>query len=794
MNKHAICHIFLFAFWLLFLSSYGYTKEKTFSRIYSRSGNDWFAVVKPTRDGGYIAAGTKETKTESKNDFWIVKTDNNGQIIWEKTYGGVGWDKVNDICSIRSGGYILIGETIFKHSHGRTVKVLKLKENGTLSWKKSFHAGDDNEVNAVIEAGDGDLLITGSVFYQKKKNAYLWLLKLDKEGKVVWNKFYGGSTWDTGKSICRTDDHGYIISGVTEDEGTGLKNILILKLDKNGKKIWEKNYGRYYWDAGNSIQQTVEGTYIVAGYTYLRDTKRSSIWILYLDIEGNKIWEKIYGGQNWDGAYTVKQALDGDFIIAGFTKSKGEGGRDVLILKINKKGEIIWERLYGNIGDDEALSIELARDGGYIVAGYTVSVEADIKDAWLLKLDRNGNLPGYTRPRLVTHPLFDPVSYSRIWNITYGSKDIEQILCSAPTLNKGCILAGYSISHDSKEKEALIIKINRNGDQQWSKVYKWGKEDQINAIMRNKHNRYVSVGYTYSEGKDNSDIWAFELNDGGDVVWNRVIGGKYNDRANAVCQTLDGGYLVAGFTVSKGNGKKDILILKLNSRGKIIWEKKLGGAGDDEAFSIMPAGEDEYFLAGNTSSKGEGSSDIWIMKLSGEGDILWDMTCGGIKYDGVYSAFPTSRGGHVLAGYTRSEKGDSDFLIIRLSRNGNIIWSETYSRSMYDIARCIIQTEDGGFLTAGTTLSIGAGGLDIWILRLDAEGKMIWNKTYGGIGKESVGSLHQTVDNKYILTGSTSSKREGNDDFLVMKFQERMGRNELYIVTEPPLVKIYLCD
>ncbi len=791
-KKLIICQFFYITVSLLLISSFGFAKEKSFSRIYKGNGNDLFYSVKQCRDGGYIAAGTKEVNTNNKSDFWIVKTDKNGETVWEKTYGGTGWDRVNDLCLTKDKGYILVGETILKHAQGRLVKVIKLKEDGTLLWEKTFSKSDDNEANSVIEIEDGELVITGSLFYQEKKSSYLWVLKLSEDGDVIWNNTYGGSTWDTGRSICRTHDKGYIISGVTEDEETGLKDIWIVKLNKRGQKVWEKIYGRYYWDAGNSIQQTSDHNYIVAGYTYSGDTKKSLIWILYLDKKGNKVWDKILGGKDWDNASAVKQTIDGDFIVVGYTKEKGAGEKDLWILKIDKKGEIIWERVYGNMGNDEALSVQNTTDGGYIIAGYTVSFEADIKDGWLLKVDRNGNLPGSMEVKSGTYQYASGMAYSHIWNITYGSKDNEKVLCSAGTPDNGYILAGYSAVGKYEGREALIIKINRKGDQQWSKVYKWGRENQVNALLRNKDNRYIGVGYVISEDKDNSDIWVFEFNNKGEIVWNKIIGGEAEEKANAVCQTEDGGYMIAGFIHSKEDGEQDMWIIKLDKKGKMIWEKKFNGKGDDEAFSILPAGGDQYIVAGNTFSKEEAQSDIWILKLAPDGEIVREMTYGGIKNDGVYSMQRTSRGGYIAAGYTRSEKGDSDFLIIRLSRNGNIIWSETYSRSMYDAAWCITQTKEEGFIAAGTTLSKGAGGRDIWILRLDGDGKMIWNKTYGKMGKESVSSIYQTPDNRFILSGSTSSKREGKDDFLVIKFQEEKGRNELYIVTDPPLAKIYL--
>lgn len=783
MNKFLIC-ISCVILYILLNSTHSLTETITFNKIFPNRGNAWFTSVYQTQDEGYIAVGTIETETNEKSDIWVVKTDNKGEIMWEKTYGDSGWDKANDIYQTKDGGFILIAENLTKKFPGRIVRIYKLNENGKISWERTFTFSDDNEVNSVIETSKGNYIIIGSLFFLDKKNSYLWVLKLDKKGRVLWNNTYGGTTWDAGHSICPTSDNGYIIAGITEDKETGLKNVWIVKLNEKGKKTWDKNYGRYYWDAAYSIQETYNGNYVAAGYTYSKKTKKSRMWILYLNKQGDIVWDKILGGDNWDGARSLQQTSDNKFIIAGFTKSKGLKGKNAWIVKIDENGDILWEKLYGDNNDDEIFSIKKTRDNGYILAGYTTSIEAEAKDCWLLKLDQNGDL-------IIPPKKSQPTTYFLTREKAYGTKNEDVLLCTSPTKDQGYILGGYTISPESG-RDGLVIKFNYQCIREWQKIFGLKKNEQINSIIQTKNGEYIAAGHAFSKANNKNDFWVFKLDKSGKPLWSKTFGKENEDTANSICETADGGYIVAGTTYLSNRKDKDIRIIKLNQEGDKIWEKIYGGDKDDEACSILPAMDNEYLLAGNTFSKGEGSSDIWILKLDAQGEIIWENTYGEKYYEKMYSIEMTEREGYIISGYTRSEEGVLNYLIFRLSKYGNILWADTYNRSMYDIAKSTIQTIDGGFITAGTTFSGRAGGLDIWILRLDRDGNMIWNKTYGGIGKDTAGSIFQEASNKFIFSGSTSFNAKKYNDFGLIRFREQQGYNKIYIITDPLDAYVYV--
>jgi len=312
------------------------TFKKTFG---GKRGDGAYSIVQ-TKDGGYIVSGYTDSFGAGGRDVWIIKLDRNGNKIWSKTFGGKSWDEAHSIVQTKDGGYILSGETY------------------------SFGAGKSD----------------------------VWIIKLDRNGNKIWSKTFGGKNWDVAHSIVQTKDGGYVVSGDTGSFGAGGGDGWIIKLDRNGNKIWSKAFGGKNWDVAHSIVQTKDGGYIVSGYTDSFGAGGSDGWIIKLDRNGNKIWSKTFGGKKWDVAYSIVQTKDGGYIVSGYTKSFGAGGRDVWIIKLDRNGNKIWSKTFGSKKWDVAFSIVQTKDGGYIVSGETYSFGAGRGDVWIIKLDSKGNL------------------------------------------------------------------------------------------------------------------------------------------------------------------------------------------------------------------------------------------------------------------------------------------------------------------------------------------------------------------------------------------------------------------
>ncbi|MCK4732495.1 MAG: hypothetical protein KAT65_08555, partial [Methanophagales archaeon] len=199
-------------------------------------------------------------------------------------------------------------------------------------------------------------------------------------------------------------------------------------------------------------------------------------------------------------------------------------------------------------------------------------------------------------------------------------------------------------------------------------------------------------------------------------VWNRTFGGTNDDYAHSVQQTSDGGYIIAGSTSSYDAGYTDFWLVKTDSNGNRQWDKTFGKMGCDEAFFVQQTSDGGYIIAGSTSSYGAGSEDFWLVKTYPNGNEQWNKTFGGTDGDVAYCVQQTSDGGYIITGWTRSYgAGGSDFWLVKTDSNGNRQWDKTFGGIDYDCAHSVQQTSDGGYIIAGSTSSYDAGYTDFWL-------------------------------------------------------------------------------
>jgi hypothetical protein len=276
------------------------------------------------------------------------------------------------------------------------------------------------------------------------------------------------------------------------------------------------------------------------------------------------------------------------------------------------------------------------------------------------------------------------------------------------------------------------------------------------------------AGYTSSFGAGGYDIFLIKTDENGNIVWTKTYGGAGGDFSYFVQQTSDGGYIVAGGTNSFGAGGLDIFLIKTYADGNIIWAKTYRGTGDDWARSVHQTSDGGYILAGATNSFGAGGYDILLIKTDANGNIIWTKTYGGTNYEDAYFVQQTSDGGYIVAGVTNSF-GVGDIFLIKTDANGNIIWTKTYGGTNYDYAYSVQQTSDGGYIVAGYTSSFGAGDYDIFLIKTDANGNIIWTKTYRGTDDEQAYSVQQTFDGGYSVAGRTRSFGAGSWDAFLIK-------------------------
>jgi len=245
----------------------------------------------------------------------------------------------------------------------------------------------------------------------------------------------------------------------------------------------------------------------------------------------------------------------------------------------------------------------------------------------------------------------------------------------------------------------------------------------------------------------------------------------YDYVGKSIQQTSDGGCVVAGYRAfSVGPPDEDyytdIWIVKFDNNGDISWQNTYDESKFDNADSIQQTADGGYIVAGDTHLS-DGERPFLAVKLDSGGNITWQKTYGGTFYDNAYSIQQTTEGGYIIAGSTQSFGVSGDLWVLKLDNSGDITWQKTYGGSKFDNANSIQQTTDGGYILAGHTWSFGAGYRDFWVLKLDGSGNVTWQKTYGGTNSDYAYSIQQTSDNEYIIAGSTGSFGAYNQAFLL---------------------------
>lgn len=372
------------------------------------------------------------------------------------------------------------------------------------------------------------------------------LLPITSSAVVTFERTYGGSDDDYGRSVQQTSDGGYIVGGWTESFGAGYEDTYLVKTDSLGNTLWERTYGGFNADAGNCVVQTMDGGYIVAGWTESFGAGYEDVFVVRTDSLGDTLWQRAYGGGDTDVGISIQQTTDGGYIVVGGTWSFGPGYEDVYLLRIDSLGDTVWTETYGDSALDGGRSVRQTADGGYVVAGWTESYGAGFMDVYLVKTDSLGNM---------------------LWDATCG------------------------------------------GD----------NEDYGFSIQQTQDGGYIVAGVTRSLGAGGEDFYLVKTDSLGTIIWEETYGGIYDDRAYAVQQTVDGGYVVAGWTESVSGSYADVYFVKTDSTGYILWERICGGSYEDFGYSAQQTLDSGYVICGWTYSFGAGYHDVYVIKTDGDG-------------------------------------------------------------------------------------------------------------------------------------------------------------------------------
>lgn len=351
--------------WVVWSQTYGGIKEDCANSLIE------------TSDGGYAIAGNTRSFGAGNEHFWLVKTDGSGTMEWNQTYGG---GEVTALVETFDGGYALAGGA----------RLVKTDEYGNMAWNQTYGEGD---LRSLVQTVDGGYALAGkTATFVTGGDDYgnFWLIKTDAYGNMEWNRTYGGADYDYASALVEASDGGYALAGSTYSFGAGNHDAWLVKTDVHGSLEWNQTYGGTGDDVAFSLVHTSDGGYALAGSMYPIGGAED-FWLIKVDGYGDMEWNHTYGeGNDFDVAYALVETFDGGYALAGGTGSFSIDEYDVWLVKTDEFGNMEWNRTYGGEKGDIAYSLVESSNGGYAIAGSTRSFGAGDEDFWLIKTNEQG--------------------------------------------------------------------------------------------------------------------------------------------------------------------------------------------------------------------------------------------------------------------------------------------------------------------------------------------------------------------------------------------------------------------
>lgn len=460
---------------------------------------------------------------------------------------------------------------------------------------------------------------------------------------------------------------------------------------QNPDTIWTRTYGGTNHDFGCAVRICPDHGFIICGATASFGNGGWDVYLVRTDANGDTVWTRTYGGPSHDEGRDVALTPDGGFLAAGYTSSYGAGGRDVYVVRVDAGGDTLWARTYGGALDDEAVSIQPSRDGGYVVVGTTYSFGAGVGDIYLLKMDSLGDT---------------------LWTKTFGGTSTETGSKVQVLADSFLVMAGSTWSYGAGSEDAYLIKADPKGDTVWTRTHGGDSREEVYDLVSTIDKGFLVAGSSYFSLLG-YDFFVFKTDCDGNVQWNYFNGSLGDDYAYAVTEIPGRGYLIGG------NFSYELFLIRIDTAGSHYQYYIFGGAGIDCCQDLAVLDDTSYIALANTTSFGQGQTDIWLLRFAR--DTLF-----------VQEHDKTS---NVLPELTVSPNPFRFGLRIRWAMNDEQCRDDNASLEIYDPTGCLVKNlstfvhhSTSGMLWDGTDergYPIPAG---VYIIHLKRGGQVVTDK------------------------------------------------------------------
>jgi hypothetical protein len=717
-----------------------------------------------TTDGGFALAIITSFGVTGDHDILLVKTDMHGLVQWNKTYEHLySHDVVDALVQTSDGGYLLVGR---KQDH---LWFLKTDADGNVEWDKTFEGSVPSKtiygydyvdgVTEIVQTQNGDFILTMGLASEGVGDQFL--VKIASNGTLVWRS---PVLPESLSASVQTQDGGFALTGDKWENGRkSSPDILLVKADSNGLVDWSQTIDCSGEEYTRSLVPTSDGGFAVSGYYGSPEPGASLFWFLMkTDSHGTMTWWQTYHESSWANPVTLVQTADGGFALAGINGDSYPGF--VSLVKTNRNGEMAWnQNFYGLPGDYyHDLFLVQTTDLGFTIAG-TMN-----DDVYLMKLAENGTK-----------------EWKRIFD---GTNDEDWATDLIQTNDGGFVFTGYV------DSQVGLVKTDGDGGLIWNHTYGESKDDELKAVIQTVDGGFVIVGSTGSQGADNSEAWLIKTDENGLVEWTQTYGGMEDDGAEAIIQTADEGFALAGFTRSYGAGNSDAWLIKTDKNGIVEWNQSYGGELDDKALHLyqLPNGNfallgyyGHYLVTSYNSWTGceeaEIYDDAWLL-ITDENGLLHQEFIYELPEDIQFHDLSWSiEDGIRIGGTFADEAGQDTMFLLKGNGSGVFQWNKTLTHlehtrywaqgideywwdSLYPkpLVDLIFTTDGGLILSGGFSDDTSPPYYHQSLMKMDSNGSIQWiaNLTVSNIADISI---IQLADGGYALAGGVFSQGSNGD-------------------------------
>ena len=766
-----------------FYSNLFSSKSPTWGKVYYSDDYVEPCSIIHTSDGGYVIGGTWYSLYNVDSDFIMIKLNSDGEILWAKRWDtGSNNEVERGVLETSDGGFLIYGSY---HTGVDDLVLLKVDSSGNLLWNRVYDDPEDQNASCLIFATDSGYIASGY-----GDNSF-YLIKFDIDGNTVWKHKYNITDISNLSCITPTQDGGYL-SGVNRNVN-GNDEFLLVSVSSGGDLLWAHSYKVKDNSSASSIVHTPDGGFLVAGtcFTTGQSSDSYSFFLLKINSQGDVLWTKVYGDFLITESPQIIQSGDGMFYFMGSEVNR-DYTSDIVIVKVNSSGEVLWFHTLSGGGMDEVKDAILLEDGGIVITGDTTSFGNGLGGIFTLRLNSDGFIVGcscmdkrdvaedsvltteenvnisheipsfsYVHANFSeknfspTTSLICPDEYtSSVWDRSFQGEKDDTGYFVVKTSDGGYALCGTTNSFSQSDQEAFIVKVNSQGGVVWSSTYGLnGRDFWPGSLVETGDDGFVTVG-----GYEDSGIYhpfAFKVDSGGNIVWAKYY--NIEGEIYSIVSSLDGGYVMAGYTDEYGQGGNDFLIVKIDSSGNVQWAESYGESGDDTAHSVIRTSDNGYAIAGKGNE-----DDFLLLKIDGDGNFQWAGAYGTSDESGMeaLSVEETSDGDFILAGNWYPDGFSDNFrtLVVKIGSDGSFKWGYIYSdREIPTLAYSISKTSDGNFVVAGGgysaySYSYAYSNLAGLLLKIDTNGNLIWYRGYGPILGGVITSVIQGSDGGFVFS------------------------------------------